>query len=362
MNDQTLILNSKQQISQLDKSNVLGSIEALADQVKHAWQETQQLTFKPTAEIKNVVIAAMGGSGLGPDVVKHLFKDQIKVPFEIYNSYHLPAYVNQHTLVILSSYSGTTEEVLSCAQQALQAQAQIMIITSGGKLKALAKERQYPAYIINPKYNPSNQPRMAIGYSIMGGISLLSAAGIISFKEEQMKAVIAAILHTEELCRVDVEPEKNKAKLLALELIDRRPVFVSSEFLVGAMHTATNQFNENAKIFADYKIIPEINHHLLEGLTFPKSNRSSHLFVFVNSDLLTIKNQQRMKLTQQVAQQKQLDTLEVKLTLSTKLTQVFELITIFAHASFYLAMLEGIDPAPIKTVDWFKAQLKKQPK
>jgi glucose/mannose-6-phosphate isomerase len=358
MNDQTLILNSKQKISQLDKSNVLGSIEALADQVKHAWEETDNLTFKPTAEIKNVVVAAMGGSALGPDVIKHLFKDQLTLPFEIVNSYTLPAYVGQHTLVLLASYSGTTEEVLACANQAQEKNAQIIIMTAGGKLKELATTKNYPAYIINPKYNPSNQPRMAIGYSIMGSIGLLSAAGIISFTQQQMKAVLTAILQTDELCRLGLSQEKNKAKLLSLEMIDRRPVLVTSEFLTGAVHTSTNQFNENAKVFADYKIIPEINHHLLEGLEFPKSNTNNHLFVFINSNLYQPRNQTRMKLTQRVVENKNIDTLIVELTKPTKLGQVFESLTLFAYTNFYLSMLEGVDPAPIKTVDWFKAQLK----
>lgn len=348
-----------QTIQKLDKSNVLGSIESLADQVKHAWESTQNIEFKPTAEIKNVVVSGMGGSGLGPDVIKNLFKKELKIPFEVINSYNLPGYVNQNTLVLLSSYSGTTKETLSCATQAQEKNAQIMVITSGGNLAQLVRENNYPAYIIDPKHNPSNQPRMAIGYSIMGCIGLLSKTKIISIDKKQIDEIITTILCVDEKCRVNVSLENNQAKLLALELIDRRPVLIASEFLTGAAHVATNQFNENAKYFVDYKTIPEINHHLLEGLSLPKSNATNHVFVFINSKLYDSRNQKRFRLTQQVVEKKNIDALAINLETTSKFTQVFELITLMSYTNFYLAMLEGIDPAPIPTVDWFKDQLKK---
>ncbi len=353
------LIDNHEKITELDQSNVLGSIEALADQVKDAWEETQKIEFNSTQEIRNVVVAGMGGSGLAPDVIKHLYKDQLSVPFEVVNSYSLPAYVDQHSLVVLSSYSGNTEEVLSCAQEAQEKAAQIMVITSGGKLAKLAQDKDYPAYIINPQYNPSGQPRMAIGYAIMGGLGLLSRTGLIKLTKKAVTEIVQAILTMDEACRSSVTQKENRAKLLALNIVDRRPVLIASEFMIGAVHVSTNQFNENSKIFADYKAVPEINHHLLEGLQFPKSNTANHLFIFLNSELYHYRNQQRMQLTQQVAENKDIDTLAINLQLNSKLAQVFESITLFAYANFYLAILEKINPAPIPTVDWFKAQLKK---
>lgn len=353
------IVDSRDRIAQLDEANMLGSIEALADQVKHAWEDTQKLSFTPKAEIRNVVVAGMGGSGLGADVIKNLFKDILKVPFEVVNSYTLPGYVNENTLVVLSSYSGTTEETLASAEEAQRRNAQIMIITGGGDLAALAKEKGYSAYIIDPKHNPSNQPRMAIGYSIMGTLGLLSHAGLFELTKQDVEDAVAAVLAADDRSRVDVPQEENEAKLIALHLVDRRGVFVTSEHLIGATHTSTNQFNENAKSFLDYKVVPEINHHLMEGLRFPASNANDHIFIFLTSDLYHPRNQARMKLTQQVVEQQDIETLVVKLRTENKLAQVFELITLLAYANFYLAMLENINPTPIPFVDWFKDELKK---
>lgn len=356
---QSSILDSREELAKLDRSNVLGSIEALAQQVQHAWESVQAIKFTPAAEIRNVVIAGMGGSGLGADVIKTLYKEKLTVPFDFVHDYTLPGYINEHSLVVLASYSGTTEEILACAEAAQSQHAQIMVIAAGGDLVKLAQEKGYAAYVIDPVNNPSNQPRMAIGYAVFGTLGLLSKAGVITLTDHEVTEVIDAIIHTSERCHVELTGDKNIAKTLAFLMIDRRPVLFGAEFMEGALHVSTNQFNENAKIFVDYKVIPEVNHHLLEGLKYPLSNTSHHLFVFVTSDLYRERNQKRMALTQQgVEKIYDIETTELKLEMTSKLTQVFESITIFAYTNLYLAMLEGIDPAPIPTVDWFKEQLK----
>lgn len=352
-------IDDRAAVAQLDKSNMLGSIEALADQVRQAWNDVSKLKFQPTAEIHHVVVAGMGGSALGADVAKHVFKDVLTAPLDVVNSYHLPAYTNEHTLVILSSYSGSTEEVLSCAQEAKAKKAQIMAIAAGSKLVELAKAEQYPIYVINPEFNPSNQPRMAIGYAITGLLGMLTKAGVCTLTQAQIDEVITTIIHTNEACNISVPQDQNQAKLLAFTALDRRPILVASDFLTGAVHTAANQFNENAKAFADYKVVPELNHHLMEGLRFPSSNSTTHLFVLIQSPLYDKAIQKRLKLTQQVIEQNHIETIEISLTAESKLTQVFELITILAYATFYLSMLENIDPSPIPFVDWFKDELSK---
>ncbi len=354
------LLDSRNKINQIDQENVLGSIEALADQVKHAWDDAKDLKFKSdisAKKIKNIVVAGMGGSGLGPDIAKHLFKDKLTIPLEVFNSYSLPAYANQNSLVILSSYSGNTEEVLACAQQVLDTKAMVLVITTGGKLLELAKKYSWPTYQIDPKYNPSNQPRMAIGYAIMGLMSLLNQAQVLKIKKQAISQAITSILAIDEACRVEVKAQVNPAKTLAFSLVDRRPILVGAQFLAGALHTATNQFNENAKTFADYKLLPEINHHLLEGLQFPTSNQLDHLFLLFNSKLYHPRIQKRVTLTQQAIEEQEIQTLAINLVSETKLSQIFELITLMVYANFYLAMLYQVNPAETPVVNWLKKQL-----
>ena len=360
-NDYSSILEDRQAIKKLDPSGALASAESLADQIKQVWEERKQVVFDSDKikSISNIVVAGMGGSALGADVVLNLFKDSLTVPMLINRDYKLPAFVNQNSLVILSSYSGNTEEVLACAKAAKIKKAQIAVISAGGELAVFAEKNQYPKFLIEAKHNPSGQPRMAIGYSIMAFIVILSAAKLLDFAEEQLLEVVDTVNLVTEKCKVEVEQEKNKAKLLAFLSLERRPILVGAEFLEGALHVACNQFNENAKIFADYKIIPEINHHLLEGLTFPKSNSLNHFFIFFQSKLYHPRNQKRLALTKELLEKKEIDGTIVDLETENKITQAFELITLTSFTNLYLAFLEKIDPCPIKSVDWFKAQLKK---
>jgi len=350
-------LNSRVNIAQFDQANMLGSIEALNLQIKHAWEEVKQLNFKLSSQPHNLVVAGMGGSGLGADVIKHLFKDQLTVPFDFIHSYTLPNYVNQNSLIILSSYSGNTEEVIQVAQEARERQAQIVVITGGGKLYQLAQRHHWPVYKIKPKFNPSNQPRMAIGYSVFGILGICAQIGIIKLSDQEVKVVSDTIADVVAKNTVEVATSENAAKSLAFMMLDHRTILVGAEFLEGALHVSANQANENAKTFTDYKVIPEMDHHLLEGLNFPKNLTSTHLFLFFQSELYRVRNQKRIKLTQQIVDDHSIETLKIDLTAPTKLAQLWQSISLMAFAIFYQAILEGIDPSPIPYVEEFKKEL-----
>lgn len=356
----TAILDDRSAIKKIDPDGALTSAESVADQVKQVWDEQGQIELSAYQQkIKNIVVAGMGGSALGADLVKNLYKDRLTIPMEICRDYDLPQFVNQDSLVILSSYSGNTEETLSCAKQAKAKGAMIAVIAAGGKLVELAKKEHYPHFIIDPKANPSKQPRMAVAYNIMAIILMMNQLGLIKFGEEELKQILDVVNKVTSESLVEVPQNKNQAKILAYLFVERRPILVGASFLEGALHIATNQLNENAKMFADYKIIPEINHHLMEGLTFPKSNSLHHFFVFFQSPLYRPELQKRIKLTQKAVEKAGFESTIIELTSETKLMQTFELITLNTFTNLYLSYLEGTNPCPIPMVDWFKAQLEK---
>lgn len=357
----TSILDSREQIQAIDPDGALASAESIADQVKQVWEEQTNidLTVYQNQQIKQVVVAGMGGSALGADLIKHLYRDELTVPLEIVKDYDLPAFVGSQTLVILSSYSGNTEETLAAAAQAKTKGAPIAVIAAGGKLAELAQAKNYPHYLINPQANPSNQPRMATAYNITAMLLILSKLKLLNFTEENYHQVLDIVNRTTEKCLVEVPQDQNQAKLLAYMILERRPILVGASFLEGALHIAANQFNENAKSFADYKIVPEINHHLLEGLSFPQSNPLHHFFVFFQSKLYHPQIQRRITLTQQAVNKAGIESFEVVLESESKLMQAFELVTLSTFTNLYLAYLEKTNPCPIPVVDWFKRELEK---
>lgn len=357
------LLDNLEKMQALDPANVLGSLLALPKQVEDAWDTVQAGEYHlDTSRIQNIVVSGMGGSALGPDLIKAAFKDSLPCPLEVVNDYALPGYVNANTLVIASSYSGSTEETLAAAQEARDKQAQLLIITTGGKLLEFAQANQYPYYQINPQYNPSGQPRMAIGYSVFGIIAVLQKVGLLTLTPEEVNRVIGTIRRTSELMDPERPVSDNQAKQLAFSILGRIPVFVGAEHLSGALHILQNQFNENSKSYAEYRLIPELNHHLLEGLAYPQTNDANLYFVLFNSRLYHERNQRRLEVTQQVIDGADIEQVSYLVQAESKLEQVFEVITLGAFANFYLAMLHGVNPALIETVDFFKAELSKAPK
>lgn len=346
-------------IRKLDKSLVYESVLSFPKQIEHTLKLARDFSLPDDYKnIRNVVVAGMGGSALGARLGDSLEYKILKVPLEIVNDYHLPSYVDENTLVIASSYSGTTEETLSCYQEARKLKARVLTISSGGELADLAHKNGFPGFVFKPQFNPSNQPRLGIGYSTISLMLIMSKLDLISLTPEQIGRVISAVEKSNrEHC---VENADNPAVLLAGRLKDRIPVLIAAEHLYEATHTTKNQINENAKTFSAHFAIPELNHHLMEGLKFPQQNKEVLFFILYVNDLYHPRIQRRFKLTKQLVEKAGIPTFEFIPQSQTRLEQVFEVIQFGNFYSFYLAILNGLDPAPIPTVDWFKKEMEKE--
>jgi len=233
-----------------------------------------------------------------------------------------------------------------------------MVIASGGKLADLAKEHNWPLYLIKATYNPSNQPRLAIGYAIAGQLALFAHAGVISDQSELLKQTVVGLKKIIE--SLSPELENNPAKLLAYAAFDKHAIFVAAEHLIGAAHVINNQFNENAKSLTSEWHLPEFNHHYLEALSFPKLAKDTTIFFLFNSTLYHERVQKRVLITKALIEQKGFEVQLIQATAPTKLEQIFEIIQLGEFVSCYLAILYNVDPSPIPSVDWFKAQMNLQ--
>lgn len=353
-------LDDRTAMTKLDTSNAFGSIEMLGSQVQQIWNLAKKLEFpREYRHVKNVVVAGMGGSALGAHAIQTIFKDVLKVPIVIAPDYTVPNYVNSETLVIASSYSGTTEETLAAVADAHQKGAKIAGITSGGKLATFLQQHSYPALVFTPDFNPCQQPRMALGYSIFGQMVLFAQAGVLNIGEQDYQDVLQTIADAHLAYGIGVTQEQNAAKILAFEMKERLPIITVAEHLEGMGHIFANQLNENAKTYSEYRVIPELNHHLMEGLRFPTTNEHNLLFLMVDSALYTQQNRKRLTLTGQVLTKNHVEFREFTAEGKSKLTSAFHLMVFGAYTNLYLAMLNALDPSPIPWVDWFKKELAK---
>jgi len=354
------ILDNLEAIKKLDSKNMLGSLELLGEQIKEVLDCAKKIkTFSVYKKVQNIVVLGMGGSTLGSHVIKSLFQNDLKIPMEIINGYHVPAYVNSKTLVLASSYSGTTEEAVMAMKEAQNKKAKIAIITSGGILADYAKKFKVPALIFTTENNPCGSPRMGLGYSIFGQIILLSKLGLLKISSVQIGQAIKIFSKYNDQFGLKVVEAENIAKRIVNKIGERSVWYVASEHLSGNAHTAGNQINENAKRFGGYFLIPELNHHLMEGMISPKSNQKELAFILIESNSYDQRVQRRYEITKKVLEKNGIFNLSYKCTEKDKLSQVCEALSLGSYVSFYLAMQAGIDPTAIPFVDFFKAELKK---
>lgn len=343
----------------LDKSNMLGSVASLSEQIRHAWETTQSLP-RPVVQgkIDAIAVFGMGGSGLGIHVVQTVFRDSMQVPVQVINDYSVPAWIDDHTLVVLSSYSGTTEETLEATRVLMKRTKHIAVITAGGALKDLIAQGVL-GYVIDPQYNPCKQPRMAIGYSVFGILGLLERFGMVHITQHQVDKVCERVEQVIQMCGPQVEFTRNPAKQLIEKLEGHFIWLLGSEHLLGAVHVATNQLNENGKCLAAYYAIPEANHHLMEGLSFPAELVRQVVAVGFISKNYHPRNQVRYMVTARVLQRAQIACHLIEIPLGTALEEIAWLLAFSGYASVYAALQYGVDPSPIPNVDFFKEQLAK---
>jgi glucose/mannose-6-phosphate isomerase len=355
-------IDSPAEIKALDSSGVLESTAKFPDQCQQAWLEASSIKFPSGYEnIYNVVVCGMGGSRFTPRTIKELFRDRIKEPYEIVEDYTVPQYVGKDTLVILSSFSGTTEEVLSCGQDAVRRGARISGVMRDGKSKigSFLAEHSMTGYFFDPRNNPCGQPRIGGGYLLMGHLGILKALKLIDIDEREVSEAVAYARTIGNTCGVHVPVDKNPAKQLACMLKDTHPFIVTSEFLRGFGNAFSNQINETAKMVSDPRNIPELNHHLMEGLKYPETLHQNGLFLFFLSKLYSPLVQKRYVITNTVVEKQKVKTHTVMLHGPTKLAQTLEAFTLSGFTSFYMAVLYDMDPVAIPWVDYFKAELAK---
>ncbi|OGM10399.1 hypothetical protein A2Z67_06135, partial [Candidatus Woesebacteria bacterium RBG_13_36_22] len=327
---------------------------------KQAWEEIDALYIPPDYKnVNNVVVSGMGGSALGARIIDSYIVDTIRLPIEIYNEYHLPNYVNEDTLVISYSYSGNTEETINATYEALKRNAKVFCITTGGDLAMIAKKEKLPSYIFNPTNNPSNEPRMSLGYSIGAYLSLFHKLGFISLDRDSLDDAINFMYRILTEFNENIDSDRNLPYKYAVSFKNYIPILIASEYLYGIAYAIKNQLNENAKTFSFIFDIPELNHHLLEGLQYPLQNRLNLKFLFFDSKIYSERIQKRYKITMDVIEKNGYDYMVYKPISENKLNQLFEVFIFGSLVAYHMSKIRNVDPLVIPWVDYFKKQLAK---
>lgn len=350
----TDILDNINVIAQRDPEGALGVIASQYEQARYA-VPVQNAAHDDRA-ITSVVVAGMGGSALAALVAKVLLNRELPLSFEVVRTYDLPEYVNEHTLVIASSYSGNTEETLSALEQAQEKGAQIGILASGGKLIGAAQARDI-AYVTLPS---GIQPRMAVLYNLRGLFSLLETFGVVSDKWLKELGSLAEWLKSEtNKWTPNVPTEHNYAKQIALEAVGKSPVFYGSPLTAPLAYKWKISWNENAKNVAFWNEYPEFNHNEFLGWSSHPIEKPFAVFD-LKSQFDRPRVLQRFELSDRLLSGLRPHAQTLELKGETLLAQLVWGSILADFASTYVALLNQVDPTPVVLIEKLKQELAAQ--
>jgi len=321
-------------------------IDAFPKQLKESLSIAKLATLKPVEKhIKNVVITGLGGSGIGGKIVADLLCETCSVSISLNNGYTLPGFVNEETLVIVSSYSGNTEETLSAMHIALERNAEVACITSGGKIAELAKSLNLN-HIIVPGGNP---PRACLGYSLVQQFRLLEHYNL------HVLDYHSAISNMVALIEAEIDDIKAIGKALAGVLQQKIGVIYAESQYEGIVTRIRQQINENAKQLCWHHVVPEMNHNELVGWG---GGDNRFTVILLRSPFDHPRSAKRMDLVEEIVGKKtQITTVQTKG--ENPLEATIYLNAIGDWTSWYLSELNQVDAIEIDVIDYLKSELSK---
>ena len=350
------ILDDLNRIQELDTGNMYKAVSGFPEQVRDALVNAESFAVEPDdyKGIRRIILCGMGGSAIGGDLARVVLLSESAIPFEVCRDYSLPVYADENTLVIGSSYSGNTEETLAAFGQAIENNCQLFVITTGGKLGAIAEERNIPMLCPRAGF----QPRAALSYSFTLLMIFLHRIGISTYDDEALLTMAKFLKKRISFYSIDNLVSENLAKQLAERLHDRLAIIYSGPGLTApAAIRFKGQISENAKRLAFANQFPEFNHNELVGWE-GVAGLENMLFVVVFRDKDDSERiSARMDIVEGLIAQKEIDVVEIESVGESKLERLFSLIQIADFASFYLAILNNVDPTPVAPIEMLKKQL-----
>lgn len=306
-------------------------------------------------DAQHVVVLGMGGSAIGGDLVRTVTEDRALVPILVSRDYRIPAFVGSNSLVVASSYSGNTEETLAATQEALDRGAMVIAVTTGGSLGRIAGERGLPVL----KFQYAAQPRAAAGFSFGLLLGLLAKLGYLDEAGLGMDEAIESASGNPAAFGPGVPSDANFAKQLALRIYGKLPVVYGAGILSEVARRWKGQFNENSKAWAYFEQLPELNHNAVVGYENPSDMAARLSVILLSSSSYHPRVAARVRITGEILRQRGITHEVVDAPGETPVAQMVNSIMIGDYTSYYLSVLYGSDPTPVRTIDFLKGELAK---
>ena len=316
------------------KDLIAGKVE----QLKEAIAIGEAALFKKSnKKFTAILLVGMGGSGIGGRIVSQIFKDELKIPFLTHHGYGVPAFVNENTLVLASSYSGNTEETINAVLEIENRGAEIIAITSGGMLLNLAKAKGWNYFEVPG----GEQPRAMLAYSIVQQVYALTKANLIAeFAVESLSQLPALISEWDTQI-------KTEAQEIAKSCLNKTPIIYAGDKFEGVATRFRQQLNENAKVLCWHHVLPELTHNELVGWA---GGSNQFNVIYLASNLNNEKTAERWTFVKNKIQNTASSISTIEAQGRDLITQSFYLIHLTDWVSYYLSELKQVDPNEVDVI------------
>ena len=343
-------------MEKIDKDNMYGSIWDFPENIVEAIGLGESINLKNKySDINKIIVAGMGGSAIGGDVVYSLVGNEIKIPYFVIRGYNLPAWVDSTTLVICSSYSGNTEETIEILEKAKFVQAKICAITTGGRLEQLCEKDNFDRVII-----PSGlQPRAALAFSFIPILFVLNKLDIISNKFLMWLESSTGLIKQNRKIYSE-KNDDNPTWVLAKKIFNKIPIiYADSDRLNTIAVRLKGQICENGKILAFHNIFPEMNHNEIVGWEKNSELFKSYFIIWLFDEKMNERNKARQQIILDMLDKIGLDQLKIEVNGNNFEERFLLLIHYGDWLSYWCAILHNTDPSPVKNINILKNKLSK---
>ncbi len=339
----------------LDPQGMGDEIDALPSQLDTAWQLGMTFELPVLRQpLKNVLIAGMGGSAIGGELVAAYLMPKSRVPIFVHRDYGMPAWVDEGTLVVASSHSGNTEETSDAFDAALRQGAQVVVLCTGGELAQKAQAQGLPLW----QFKHKGQPRAAVGFSFGLLLALLTRLEIAPDPTAELEAALRTMREQQETLRREVPVVQNAAKRQAGQLLGRWAHVLAAGSLAPVARRWKTQINELAKAGASFEVLPEADHNTLAGIWQPQNLQPLGIHLFIQGRGEHPRNRLRLELTRQAFMLEGLNTDLYQAKGETLLENMWSAIHFGDYMAYYLAIAYGVDPTPVEMLENFKRSMK----
>lgn len=347
-------LNNVERFRQLDPQDMMGHINALPDQLWKAWELGQRLELPKWGGIDKVLVAGMGGSAIGGDLLKAYAERLSPAAVAVHRDYDLPAWASgESTLVICSSHSGDTEETLSAFKAAKEQGCRVLTLTTGGELAESAKDG---AALWQFSYDA--QPRAAVHHSFGLLLAAMARLGLLPDPAEELQGAVAEMKAQQESLLPQVPDTGNSAKRMAGQFYGRWVTIFGAGLLAPVARRWKTQINEVAKAYAAFESLPEADHNTLQGVMQPEKEFGRSMAIFLRASANHPRNQLRDELTRMAMMVQGINTDFIQARGETPLANMWTALHYGDYTAYYLAMAYGLDPTPVPMLAELKERLK----